>query len=204
MSRLIDLTGQRFGRLIVLGRTELEKTGQARWLCKCDCGNETVVQSYDLRSGNTQSCGCQRQENFTHTTHGHSKKRVYAIWKGMKSRCYNKNRKAYKDYGGKGIAVCEEWRDDFEAFYVWAMSNGYSDDLSIDRIDSDGNYEPANCRWADGLTQANNKTNNDVIEFNGSAHTMAEWSKITGIKYATLYRRIHIYKWEPERALTTQ
>lgn len=204
MSKLIDLSGQRFGRLTVIERTEKESKGQARWLCRCDCGNTAIVQSYDLRSGNTQSCGCQRKEHFTHFVHGHSKERIYAIWKGMKSRCFNKNRKHYKDYGGRGITVCQEWKDDFESFYEWSIANGYSDDLSIDRINSDGNYEPSNCRWADGITQGNNKTNNAVIEFNGVAHTLSEWAGITGIKYATLYSRIVVYGWTAEKALTTK
>lgn len=203
MPGLVDLTGQRFGRLSVIERAGAAQSRQALWLCRCDCGNTKIVQSYDLRSGNTQSCGCQRKENFTHTIHGHSKKRVYAIWKGMKSRCFNKNRKHYKDYGARGITVCVEWCS-FEPFYEWAMENGYSDDLSIDRIDPNGNYEPSNCRWADGMTQGNNKTNNEVIEYNGVKHTLSEWSVITGIKYATLYQRINTLKWTLERALETK
>lgn len=199
---LIDLTGQRFGRLVVVKRVDHEKKGQARWLCRCDCGKEKVVQSYDLRSGNTQSCGCQRQENFTHIVHGHSRKRVYAIWKGMKSRCFNENRKCYKDYGGRGITVCDEWKDDFEVFYDWAMANGYSDDLTIDRKDSDGNYDPSNCRWADTLTQANNKGRNVFLEYNGETHTIAEWSRITGINAATIYNRVKKLNWTVEKALT--
>jgi hypothetical protein len=201
MSRMIDLTGQRYGRLVVRERVQQHMKGQARWLCLCDCGNTTVVQSYDLRSGNTQSCGCQRRVNFKHKIHGHSQKRIYAIWKGMKSRCSNPNRKCYSDYGGKGIKVCSEWEEDFQAFYNWAIENGYNDELTIDRIDPDGNYEPSNCRWADNLMQGNNKTDNIYVECEGETHTISEWSRITGIKYGTLYNRIVNLMWEPKKAL---
>lgn len=204
MSKLIDLSNKKFGRLTVIKRVETERKGQARWLCKCDCGNTKIVQSYDLKSGNTQSCGCQRKENFVHSTHGHSRKRVYAIWKGMKSRCYNQNRKCYHDYGGRGIKVCDEWKDDFQSFYDWAMANGYTDDLTIDRIDSNGNYEPSNCRWADSIVQGNNKTDNVFIEALGEKHTLSEWSNITGIKYGTLYNRIVKLQWKAEKALNME
>lgn len=201
MSKSVDLTGQQFGKLTVLERNGTSRSRQAVWLCKCECGNTKNVQSYDLRSGNTQSCGCQRKENFTHTSHGHSGERLHAIWVGMKSRCYNSHRKNYKDYGDKGVVVCDEWKENFEAFYNWAMANGYSDDLSIDRIDSDGNYEPSNCRWADSVIQMNNRTCAAIIECNGEKHTVAEWSRITGIKYATIYARIFVYNWPVEKAL---
>lgn len=121
----------------------------------------------------------------------------------MKSRCFNPNRKNYPRYGGRGITVCDEWLK-FEPFYEWAMSNGYTDELSIDRIDNDGNYCPENCRWVGAKTQANNKTNSDIIELNGDRHTIAEWAEITGIGYATIYARIHIYNYSPERALSKE
>lgn len=201
MPRIIDLTGQQFGRLTVIQRSGTSQSRQAQWLCQCACGNTTLVQAYDLKSGNTQSCGCQRKENFTHTIHGHSGERLHGIWKGMKSRCYNRNRANYKDYGGKGVVVCDEWKNNFEAFYVWAVTHGYSDELSIDRIDPEGNYEPSNCRWADSTIQGSNRTNVAVIECNGEKHTVTEWAKITGIKYATIYNRIFIHNWPIEKAL---
>lgn len=167
MRKLIDLTGQRFGRLLVIRRVECEKHGEAKWLCQCDCGNETAVFGYLLRSGKTSSCGCSKHdETFRNkkkeqsTVHGGCGTRLYRIWIGMKNRCYNPNAAKYKDYGGRGITICAEWKNDFPAFRDWALSHGYTDALSIDRIDVDGNYEPSNCRWATAKEQRHNRRDN--------------------------------------------
>jgi hypothetical protein len=140
------LEGQVFDRLTVLGRNGSNKRGTALWLCRCSCGRETTVNTVDLRSGNTRSCGCLQAEARDQTTHGGVGTRLYSIWCGIKARCENPNSAIYKYYGGKGVTLCAEWQD-FSRFREWAMSNGYADDLQIDREKSHLGYEPGNCEW---------------------------------------------------------
>jgi hypothetical protein len=135
--------------------------------------------------------------------HKMSYTRIYKTWMGMKSRCAYEKDKHYLNYGGRGIKVCDEWQNNFSTFYEWAMANGYSDNLTIDRVDVNGNYEPNNCRWVDRKTQANNRTNNKVIEYRDEMHTLAEWSEILGVKYETLAARLNKYKWSVEQAFST-
>ena len=160
-----DMTGMVFGRLTVVKDSGRRRRGYVLWDCECSCGKVVTVSVGDLRSGNTRSCGCLHDEvsriNITGVRgpikHGGTGSRLYGIWNGMKTRCHNDHCKDFRYYGGRGISVCEEWRNDFSAFVAWALQNGYSDDLTIDRIDVNGNYEPQNCKWSTRAEQSRNQ-----------------------------------------------
>lgn len=204
MPKLLDLTGQRFGRLVVVERAE--NSGRTtRWLCVCECGRNVVVRQPDIKSGKTQSCGCAHKEQLAkrNRTHGLSQTRISRIWRAMKDRCYNPNAQAFQNYGGRGITVCDEWKNDMMSFYTWSIEHGYDDHLSIDRIDVNGNYEPTNCRWVDKKTQANNTRSNHMIEYGGRVQSLSKWSAETGIKPHTIRRRLEL-GWSIEKALTTK
>lgn len=206
----VDLTGEIIGRLLVIEEIKGYKDkSNVYWKCKCDCGNTTYVLSSNLIGGTTKSCGCLKNEMARERfkTHGDSRPgadlfRLYSIWCGIKQRCNNTHNHAYKYYGGSGISVCKEWEDDYVSFREWSLANGYSDDMTIDRIDCNGDYSPENCRWVDMSVQNNNKDNIRRYEYNGESHTITEWSDITGISFTTLYGRIVHRNWSIERALT--
>lgn len=206
MSKILDLTGQKFGRLKVLQFIEIRKH-HSYWLCKCNCGNITEVSNSSLRSGKVKSCGCLRKEVTrqnaikTKTTHHLTNTRIYNIWRSMKKRCYLKTHKAYKDYGARGIKVCDEWKNDFMSFYNWAIVNGYKEDLTLDRINVNGFYEPNNCRWVTMEIQQNNRRDNIHIQYKGENKTVYEWADVFNIKYCTLWWRIK-NGWSIEDALT--
>ena len=205
-----DLTGQRFGRLIVVKRAENTKSGDARWMCKCDCGNETIVKAKNLKSGGTKSCGCLQKEIARETckvhsaTHRMSKTTIYNDWNSMKQRCYNPNSEKYHRYGERGIIVCDRWRDSFEAFYedVSKLPHFGEQGYTLNRIDNDGNYEPNNVEWATPKEQANNRQSNHLLTFNDKTQTIVQWAYETGIKSATIARRLK-KGWSVEKALTT-
>ena len=203
MSKLKDMSGYRFGRLVITKKTGSNEKGCAVWECICDCGNVVHKSGELLRRGFIKSCGCLYEEvsKQGNPKHNKSNTRIYRIWSEMKRRCLNPNDARYRNYGGRGIKVCNEWLHDFQAFYDWAMSHGYTDNLTIDRIDNDGNYEPSNCRWTTYKQQANNTSNNHFLTYNGETHTISEWSMITGIKSQTISNRIR-RGWSIERSLT--
>ena len=155
--RYEDLSGQRFGRLTVL--TRQYKSDRFQWVCQCDCGKTVFATKSELKNGQTKSCGCYSHELFVKngTKHGGKGTRLYTIWKNMKGRCLNKNHPRYKDYGARGISVCNSWQSDFSSFRNWALANGYSDELTIDRINNDAGYSPENCHWATYKEQATNQ-----------------------------------------------
>ena len=180
-ARADDLAGQRFGRLVVIERDESKC--RTAWLCHCDCGSEVATTSLSLKSGNTFSCGCYQRDRAAEakTKHGLCYTRRYGIWEGMIQRCENPNSDSYERYGGRGICICKEWRENFMSFYTWAGDNGYEGYLSIDRIDNDGNYEPFNCRWVTTKEQNRNTRSNVYAEINGETKTLSEWSESTGV-----------------------
>lgn len=208
MSKVNDLTGKRFGRLTVAERAGSNKRGRATWLCNCDCGKTIIAAGSDLIH-KQRSCGCQRTDFLeafnkeTKTTHGMRNTRLYREWRAMINRCSSEVWKDYKNYGGRGIIVCPEWASSFESFRDWALANGYQDDLTLDRIRVNGNYEPSNCRWATTKQQANNKRQSLYLEFNGEVKTAKEWADELGLNYSTLYSRITTKGWSIEKALTT-
>ena len=195
-----DLTGRKYGRLTVLEYHGLDKRNQRMWKCQCECGNIVYPTTNSLNMGRAKGCGHHADGNVKHGLCG---TRIHSIHRDMLARCYNPHRKAFKRYGGRGIRVCDEWRgkEGLKHFNEWAIHNGYSDNLTIDRINNDGNYEPKNCRWVSNKTQVNNTSRNLYIPLDGETHTLAEWCEIRNLDYVKTYQRIHTLNWSYERAL---
>lgn len=201
-----NLIGKKYGRLTVI--EDMGKRNNVRyWKCVCDCAERTevIVRCYALRSGNTKSCGCMHKEQLAKRNHNNHKwnienDRIYRIWKAMKHRCYNENDTHYKNYGGIGITICEEWFNNFETFQDWAVTNGYADNLTIDRIDGRKNYCPENCRWITQKEQCNNISRNKILEYNGEQHTLAEWCEKLGLNYGRTKARLNNCRWSVKDA----
>lgn len=191
-----DLTGKRFGKLVVVGLSN-ERTADRRyiWVCRCDCGNMKNVPSRSLKKGITRSCGCLAKRNYD------VKSRLYSIWPGIKARCNNPNKKCYKNYGGRGIKVCDEWEKDYKAFHDWAIANGYTDDLTIERIDVNKGYSPDNCMWITIREQSRNKRNSRWISVNGETKLIGEWEKELGLSQGAIGKRLK-NGWSIEDACT--
>lgn len=191
-----NLTGKRFGKLVVMEKVGSNKWGNVLWKCICDCGNIKTYPSGKLTSGSSNNCGCitseiRRQKASKHGITAGGKPRTLVIWNGMKARCFNPKSTSYKNYGGRGITICEEWLV-FENFHNWAITNGYADDLQIDRINNNGNYCPENCRWVKREENMRNCSYNHFVEIMGVRKTVSEWIKELGISKSVAYRHLNI------------
>lgn len=196
----IDLTGQRFGRLVVLKEVERNKFGHIQWLCQCDCGNTVISSTSVLRAGKRKSCGCIQPRYYA------KNKRLYGVWCGMLNRCENQNTKSYKDYGARGIAVCPEWHT-FKNFLDWAISSGYDQEApfgeyTIDRVDTNGDYCPENCRWVSYKQQARNNRHNHLVTIDGETMPLVSAAEKYGISINTVKMRIK-RGWSDVDAITT-
>lgn len=183
-----DLLGEKFGKLTVIKRVE-NRNNKSWWLCKCDCGNEKEVLGSYLVHGRVSSCGCSHYDKIS--THKLSRTPLYQVWRDMKKRCYSPKCKSFSNYGGRGIKVCDEWVNDFDTFSKWALNNGYSSELTIDRINNDGDYCPDNCRWVSRQEQNRNTRRNHHITYMNETHTLAEWCRKLDVNYYTALARIY-------------
>lgn len=193
-----NLIGQRFGRLVVIEPTGKKKNGNYTWMCQCDCGEIAEVTGVNLTTGGTQSCGCLNWDN--RNKHGMTNSLLYHVWNSAKRRCEKSHNHAYKNYGARGIYMCDEWRTNFLAFYEWARSTGYEEGLSLDRIDNDGPYSPDNCRWATPKEQVHNSRLIKNYTYKGVTKCIKEWAEEYGISPTSLGRRLK--KMSIEEALT--
>ena len=202
MSKLIDITGKRYNHLVVVKRLENAKGGIAMWECLCDCGNTTQVRGANLKSGAVKSCGCLRRETNPSLRHNMSHTRLYREWASIKQRCYTPSVRGYENYGGRGIKMCAEWKESFELFMDWALKNGYSDNLTIERVDVNGDYCPENCKWIPWEEQQKNRRFCRFIEYNGETKNLTEWCETLHLPYKMVHNRIHKLGWSFERAIS--
>lgn len=212
-----DRTGEVIGRLTVLGPApdRFDKRGKSRiyWICRCECGMVKEFRDDRLDGNHTMSCGCLQRERASEANkgrkdgikHGDSRERIHNIWYLIKFRCEDPTCPHYNRYGGRGIKMCEEWSNGIDGYFNfknWSMKNGYSDDLTVDRIDNDGDYSPGNCRWVDTYVQGNNKRNNVLIEYEGRTQSLSQWARELDVPMRSLYNRIRVLGWDTERAFT--
>ena len=204
MSRMIDITGNRYGRLTVIRVAQRSVNGtHIIWECRCDCGNNTSVRSPDLRNGKTQSCGCLKDEKTSKRFRKHPKgtERLQNVYYAMRARCTNPDDADYPRYGGRGINVCEKWKSGPDQFIDWALSNGYRNGLLLDRIDNDAGYNPDNCRWADDYVQANNRSNTRLVTYRGIERPVSELCRDLNINRSTVIGRLN-RGWSIEEAVS--
>ena len=202
MAKFKDLSKQTFTRLTVISRAQNDKRGHARWDCQCICGNTLTVLGYSLTCGETKSCGCLKKESCIqrHTTHGMARSSEHNIWCAMIQRCINPNNKAFKNYGGRGITVCDEWRNNFLTF-LKDMGNRPSKQYSIERINNNLGYSPNNCKWATKQEQTNNSRSNIKITLQEWTMNLSQWAQFVGLKHETLCCRIFKYGWPISKAI---
>lgn len=196
MAKMKDISGKIFGRLKVVCHIGKNKSGAYLWKCICECGNEVIVTGNSLRSGETKSCGCYRKEVTSHLSkkHGMSYTRIHQIWLNMRNKCTNKHHGDYLYYGNRGIKVCDEWQE-FKPFYDWSMNNNYTEKLTLDRIDVNGDYEPSNCRWVNRKVQANNTRRNIFLTYENKTHTISEWADILKVSPKLINDRLNKLGW---------
>lgn len=203
-----NLIGQTFGRLKVIRKTSERRSGCVLWLCKCHCGNYVKVTTNDLRNNHTKSCGCYKRERTIevnskyHISDKLLQHRLYVVWYKIKERCYNKNEKSYKYYGGRGIKMCDEWRNDFKSFFNWAVNNGYAKGLTIDRIDNNGIYCPENCRWATYIQQQNNRRSCHYVTIGNETKSLSDWCRVYSTSERLVNSRVQ-RGWDVITALNT-
>ena len=201
MSKLIDVTGKKFNMLTVVERLENTSDGGSVWLCRCECGTLTKVRGKNLKNGAVKSCGCLKNKPTTQT-HGMSKTSIYKIWAGMKSRCSYEKSCSFSRYGGRGIKVCDEWKNSFESFYTWSLDNGYKKGLSIERVNNNGDYCPENCKWVSQKEQCLNRRTNIVYKYKGESHTLTEWCEALNLNYKLVHNRIYKLGWSFDKAVS--
>ena len=195
-----SLIGKKFNSLTIIKIESHNKSGHYKLLCKCDCGNEKSIRADRVIKNITKTCGCQNK-GYNYNLNGLSRKynNLYSLWNTMRHRCYNPKNKKYKNYGARGIRVCDEWKYSFEPFLNWALNNGYKKGLTIDRIDVNGNYEPINCRWTTLLMQARNKTNNRMITYKNQTKCLSQWCDELNLDNKAISARFSL-GWSIERA----
>lgn len=204
--KYIDITGKTFCKLKVIERSVLRDDNAMKWVCECECGKRIITRGAALRSGHTKSCGCltkmkRGKDGKIKSTHEMTATPTWNSWRMMRRRCYEKTLFAYCFYGGKGISVCERWRESFENFL--SDMGERPDGLTLDRIDSSGNYEPSNCRWSTAKVQGNNKSSTKFITFNGETLCVNDWANRLDMTVQSLWYRLYKYHWSIEDALTT-
>lgn len=199
-----DLIGKKFNKLTIIERCGSDNSYHKLYKCKCDCGNYAVLRGTNIIRGVTKTCGCLIIETNTKrlTRHGKYGTRIYRIWNGIMTRCSH-SAKSHPRYSGRGIDVCDEWRSDFVNFYNWAMKNGYNKELSIDRIDNNGNYEPTNCKWSTNKEQARNNSRNVMIKYKGMTKCINEWAEYFGITENSIRYRLR-KKWSMDKIESTK